>query len=147
MFLAIRSLYVCTVKLQRWIVFFIAFIGEANFSSLLLLIRVERHFPLESRLTYFREVRVELRVWIIFINHFWKQNCVICKNLTHWGYSAWYITGLKIEVVLKQNVVEHLHKYFAMKTFDHLEQPCTDDQSDNFLVTLEDYRQYHKFLI
>ena len=41
--------------------------------------------------------------------------------------------------------MEHLHKHFAMKTYDHLEQPFADDQSDNFVVTLG-YPQHHKFL-
>ena len=54
---------------------------------------------------------------------------------------------LKIEAVLKQHLGEHLRKYFAMKTFDRLEQPFADDQFDNFIVTLEGYRQHHKFLI
>ena len=48
---------------------------------------------------------------------------------------------------LKQTLVEHLHKHFAMKTFGHLEQFFADDQLDNFLVTLEGYPQHHKFLI
>ena len=43
--------------------------------------------------------------------------------------------------------MEQLHKYSAMKTFDHLEQPFDDNQLDNFLVTLEGYPQHHKFLI
>ena len=42
---------------------------------------------------------------------------------------------------LKQNLVEHLHEYFSMKTLDHLEQPFADDQLDHFLVTLEGYHQ------
>ena len=43
--------------------------------------------------------------------------------------------------------MEHLYKYFAMKTFEHLEQPFANYQLDNFLVTLEGYPQHHKFLI
>ena len=59
-----------------------------------------------------------------------------------------YITPrLKIEEVLKQNLAEHLYKYFAMKTFDHLEQPFAGNELDNVLVNLEDYRQHNKFLI
>ena len=34
-----------------------------------------------------------------------------------------------------------------MKTLDHLEQPFASNQLDNFLVTLEGYRQHHKSLI
>ena len=52
---------------------------------------------------------------------------------------------LQIEVDLKQTLMEHLHKHFAMKIFDHLEQPFADIQLDNFLVTLEGYPQQHKF--
>ena len=48
---------------------------------------------------------------------------------------------------LKQNLAEQQHKYFAMKTFDHLEQPFGDNQLYNFLVTLEGYPQHHKFSI
>ena len=48
-------------------------------------------------------------------------------------------------MVLKRNLVGHLHKYFAMKTFDHLEQPFANDPLDKFMVTLEGYRQHHKF--
>ena len=43
--------------------------------------------------------------------------------------------------------MEHLYKYFAMKTFEHLEQLFANSQLDNFLVTLEGYPQHHKFLI
>ena len=50
-------------------------------------------------------------------------------------------------MVLKQNLMEHLYKYFVMNTFDNSEQPFADDQLDNFLVTLEGYTQHHKFLI
>ena len=50
---------------------------------------------------------------------------------------------LKIEVGLKQTLVEHLHKHFAMKTFDHLELPFADDQLDNFLVTLKGCPQHY----
>ena len=42
--------------------------------------------------------------------------------------------------------MEHLHKHFAMKTFDHLEQPFADDQLDNFPVNVEGYLQHPKFL-
>ena len=47
---------------------------------------------------------------------------------------------------LKQTFVEHLHKHFAMKTFNHLEQPFADDQLNDFLVILEGYSQHHNFL-
>ena len=47
----------------------------------------------------------------------------------------------------KQTLVEHLYKHFAMKVFNHLEQPFADNQLDNFLVTLEAYPQHYKFLI
>ena len=57
MFLPISCLYVCSIKLQRRIVFFIAFIGEASFYNLLIFIRIERHFPMEISLTYFGDVR------------------------------------------------------------------------------------------
>ena len=50
-------------------------------------------------------------------------------------------------MVLKQTLVGHLHKHFAMKAFDHLEQPFADDHLDNFLGTLEGYSQHHKFSI
>ena len=43
--------------------------------------------------------------------------------------------------------MEHLQKYFTMKTFDYVEQHFTDDQLDNFLVTSEGYRQHHKLLV
>ena len=65
MLLAISYLYVFPVKLQRRIVFSIAFIEEANFYSLITWIRVERYFPLENPFTYFSDVRFELRVWSI----------------------------------------------------------------------------------
>ena len=65
MFLAISYLYVFPVKLQRRIVFSIAFIGEANFYSLMTWIRVERYFPLENPFTYISDVRFEMRVWSI----------------------------------------------------------------------------------
>ena len=48
---------------------------------------------------------------------------------------------------LKETLVGHQHKHFAMKTFDHLELPFPDDQLDNVLVTFEGYPQHHKFLI
>ena len=63
------------------------------------------------------------------------------------GRHMYIIPRLKIEEVLKQNLAEHLYKYFAMKTFDHLEQPFAGNELDNVLVNLEDYRQHHKFLI
>ena len=63
------------------------------------------------------------------------------------GRHMYIIPRLKIEEVLKQNLEEHLYKYFRMKTFDHLEQPFADNELDNVLVNLEDYRQHHKFLI
>ena len=62
MFAAISYLYVCPVKLQGQIVFFIVFTEEANFYSLLIWMRVEVYFLLETPFTYFRKVRVELRV-------------------------------------------------------------------------------------
>ena len=65
MLLAISYLYVFPVKLQRRIVFPIAFIEEANFYSLITWIRFERYFPLENPFTYFSDVRFELRVWSI----------------------------------------------------------------------------------
>ena len=39
-----------------------------------------------------------------------------------------------------------LHKYFAIRTFDYLEQSFVDDQLDNFLVTLEGYHQHQAFM-
>ena len=54
---------------------------------------------------------------------------------------------LKTEVALEQNFVEHLHKYFAMRTFGHLKQLFADNWSDNFLVTLEVCNLCHEFLI
>ena len=39
-----------------------------------------------------------------------------------------------------------MHKYFAIKKFDYLEQPFADNRLDNFLVTLEDYPQHRAFI-
>ena len=65
MFLTILYLDVCTVKTQRWAIPFVTFIWKERFYSLLVWIRVEGHYLLESIFTYFRKFRVELGVWIL----------------------------------------------------------------------------------
>ena len=91
-------------------------------------------------------------------NEFWTSRTLRTPTTYHFSLPApppppqsgrhmYIIPRLKIEEVLKQNLAEHLYKYFAMKTFDHLEQPFAGNELDNVLVNLEDYRQHHKFLI
>ena len=53
MFLAIGLLDVCTVKMLSWVIFFIAFIREAHFYSLLVWIRVEGHLQWKAHLLIF----------------------------------------------------------------------------------------------
>ena len=80
MFLAISNLYVCTVKLQSRIVFFIVFVGEANFYGLLIWIRVERHFPLESTVT--NENASQMYLWdVSYSVSETSQRGLICKSL------------------------------------------------------------------
>ena len=62
MFLAIRNLDVCIVKTQRREISFIMIIRKTHFYDLLAWIMVEEHLPLEIQFTYFRKVRVELRI-------------------------------------------------------------------------------------
>lgn len=45
-----------------------------------------------------------------------------------------------------QNLVEHLHKYFTLKTSEYFEQLLGDDNLDNFRVVFGDYLQQHKVL-
>ena len=49
-------------------------------------------------------------------------------------------------MVLMQNLVEHLHKYFTLKTSEYFEQLLGDDNLDNFRVVFGDYLQQHKVL-
>lgn len=42
-----------------------------------------------------------------------------------------------------QNLVEHLHKYFTLKTFEYFEQLFGDDHLDNFRVVFGGYLQQY----
>ena len=124
MFLAINYLYVGTVKLQRRKVLFIAFVGEANFYSLLIWIGFKRHFPLENPLTYFCKVRVKLKVWIVLnfwiINYLWKQRCVcmffLGPNRCHiWSLSDCNEAGTHNHLVRKRILMCHLEKSYTLR--------------------------------
>ena len=49
-------------------------------------------------------------------------------------------------MVLMQNLVEHLHEYFTLKTSEYFEQLLGDDNLDNFRVVFGGYLQQHKVL-